>query len=411
MDIDNITITLKNQLLELTRYNATPGNGVTRFPFTPEAKGATEYLRELMLKAGLEVRPDNTGSLIGRLEGEVPETIMIGSHLDSVKNGGAYDGIAGVVCAIETARQITANGDKLHYSLEVIATNDEEGSRFHTGLFTGKVLLGQLSVDTIKKQVDAEGVSVYQAMEAYGLQPKEIQAHVRQDIKAFIETHIEQGPVLEAAHKNIGIVDVIVGIKRVQVTIQGRADHAGTMPMDMRKDALAMAAKIIAPLDDRAKTYPNAVTTVGFIAVEPNIINIIPEKVSFTVDIRGTAQDVIDSLHEALLQDLERVAKQMDLQYQAELLLDAAPVEMNNQLKAYLESSCQAHSLAYMHLPSGAGHDAQIFGMEMPAAMVFVPSVNGRSHCPEEKSDEQDSALAVQVVYDTLKQINEEKAL
>ena len=411
MNIDKISENIKAQLLELTKFNATPGIGVTRFPFTQEAKEATEYLCQLMQNAGLKVTLENSGAVIGRLEGAVPETIMIGSHLDSVKNGGAYDGIAGVICAIETAKEIIAQNKKLHYSLDVIATNDEEGARFHTGFFTSKALMGQLDVETIKQQKDADGISVYEAMKDYGLEPEEIQAHSRKDIKAFIETHIEQGPVLEAAEKNIGIVDVIVGIQRTQITIQGRQDHAGTMPMNMRKDALAMAAKVIAPLDERAKAYPNAVTTVGFITIEPNVINIIPDKVSFTVDIRGISETVIKSLHQALLDDLENESQRMGLPYKVEELLYAVPVEMDSNIKACLEASCQKHNFEYMHLPSGAGHDAQIFGKELPAAMLFVPSVQGRSHCPEEKTDEHDLALAVQVAYDAILQLNQEKSL
>lgn len=411
LNIDNITTSIKTQLAELTAFNATPGNGVTRFPFTPEAKGATAYLQQKMQEAGLKVYLDNTGALIGRLEGAVPETIMIGSHLDSVKNGGAYDGIAGVICALETAKALIANKEQLHYSLEVIATNDEEGARFHTGFFTSKALFGQLDVETIKKQTDADGISVYEAMQTYGLKPEEIKAHTRNNIKAFIETHIEQGPVLEAAQKQIGIVDVIVGIRRTQVTIYGRADHAGTMPMHMRQDALAMAAKVIAPLDERAKQYPNAVTTVGYIACEPNITNIIPSQVSFSVDMRGVSEDVLEGMYQGMLADLERESKRMGLQYKVEELLYAEPVEMHPAIKKLFEASCQAHSLPYMHLPSGAGHDAQIFGKEMPAAMLFVPSVNGRSHCPEEKSDEHDLALAVQVAYDAIVQLNREQPL
>lgn len=407
MNLNLIAEKIKQQLLELTQFNATPGKGVTRFPFTAEAKAATEYLKHLMEEAGLKVRLDNSGSLIGRLEGEVPETIMIGSHLDSVKNGGAYDGIAGVVCAIAIAKEIVENKIPLHYSLEIIATNDEEGARFHTGLFSGKVMFGQLSVEDIKNQKDADGISVYQAMEEYGLEPDKIQDNVRTDIKAFLEIHIEQGPVLEAAEKNIGIVDVIVGIQRTLVTVQGRADHAGTMPMNMRKDAMAMAAKAIAPLDERAKQYPNAVTTVGFVAIEPNVINIVPEKVTFAVDIRGVEETTIKGLNTALLEDLERLSKEMDMSYTAESLLYAEPVVMNEKIRSCYETSCVRNAFPYMHLVSGAGHDAQIFGKEVPAAMLFVPSVAGRSHCPEEKSDENDLAMAVKVAYDAVLQMNE----
>lgn len=402
MNLDTLTTELKTQLQELTQFNATPGVGVTRFPFTEEAKGATEYLRQLMLEAGLEVRLDNSGALIGRLEGEVPDTIMLGSHLDSVKNGGAYDGIAGVVCAIAVAKELKKQAVPLHYSIEVIATNDEEGARFNTGLFTGKVLLGQLSVEDIKGQVDPKGISVYEAMAAYGLKPEEIQQHIRRDIKAFLEIHIEQGPVLEHAQKSIGIVQVIVGIHRCKVTVFGRADHAGTMPMNMRKDAMAMAAKVIAPLDERAKQYSNAVTTAGYFTLEPNVMNIVPEKVTFAVDIRGVDELSIEGMYQGLMQDLERISQEMGMDYKVEELLYAQPVYMDAELKACFERSCQTHNFTYMQLPSGAGHDAQIFGKELPAAMVFVPSMGGRSHCPEEKSEEADLAKAVQVVYDAV---------
>ena len=167
---DNIVKALE----ALQKFTATPGGGVTRFPYTKEAREACEYLKERMEAVGLAVRLDNSGAVIGRLEGKSSATIMIGSHFDSVKHGGAYDGIAGVVCAIEVARLLKESGKELGYSLEVIATNDEEGARFNAGLFTGKVLLGQLTSDGLKAQVDADGVSVYQAMAAYGLKPEEI---------------------------------------------------------------------------------------------------------------------------------------------------------------------------------------------------------------------------------------------
>ena len=167
MTLEESKLRIERALGDLTAFNATPGQGVTRFPFTREARQASAYIKELMEEVGLQVRMDNSGSVIGRLEGLVPETIMTGSHLDSVQNGGAYDGMAGVVTSIEALRLFKEQGIKPYYSYEVIATNDEEGSRFSTGLFTGKVLLGQLTVEAIKDYRDADGVSVYQAMEDY----------------------------------------------------------------------------------------------------------------------------------------------------------------------------------------------------------------------------------------------------
>lgn len=386
----------------LQEFTATPGCGVTRFPYSKEARDACSYLKKLMEAVGLAVRMDNSGAVIGRLEGKSPATIMIGSHFDSVKHGGAYDGIAGVVCAIEVARLLKESGTELGYSLEVIATNDEEGARFNVGLFTGKVLLGQLSSEDLKAQVDADGVSVYQAMAAYGLKPEEIAEHKRDDIKAFIEIHIEQGPVLEAEHKEIGIVDVIVGIKRARIRINGRADHAGTMPMHMRKDALEQATKVISKIGDRARLFHNCVATVGYLQVEPNVMNIIPQSVTFVVDIRGVDEETIMTQYYSLLADLDKMSLESGLTYDVENLLYAEPVRMDEEIKGHFEMSCIERQYDYMHLPSGAGHDAQIFGAQLPAAMLFVPSAGGRSHCPEEKSEAKDLAKAVLVAYDAL---------
>ena len=386
----------------LQEFTATPGCGVTRFPYSKEARDACSYLKKLMEAVGLAVRMDNSGAVIGRLEGKSPATIMIGSHFDSVKHGGAYDGIAGVVCAIEVARLLKESGVELGYSLEVIATNDEEGARFNVGLFTGKVLLGQLNSEDLKAQVDADGVSVYQAMAAYGLKPEEIAEHKRDDIKAFIEIHIEQGPVLEAEHKEIGIVDVIVGIKRARIRINGRADHAGTMPMHMRKDALEQATKVISKIGDRARLFRNCVATVGYLQVEPNVMNIIPQSVTFVVDIRGVDEETIMTQYYSLLADLDKMSLESGLTYDVENLLYAEPVRMDEEIKGHFETSCIERQYDYMHLPSGAGHDAQIFGAQLPAAMLFVPSAGGRSHCPEEKSEAKDLAKAVLVAYDAL---------
>lgn len=386
----------------LQEFTATPGCGVTRFPYSKEARDACSYLKKLMEAVGLAVRMDNSGAVIGRLEGKSPATIMIGSHFDSVKHGGAYDGIAGVVCAIEVARLLKESGTELGYSLEVIATNDEEGARFNVGLFTGKVLLGQLTSEDLKAQVDADGVSVYQAMAAYGLKPEEIAEHKRDDIKAFIEIHIEQGPVLEAEHKEIGIVDVIVGIKRARIRINGRADHAGTMPMHMRKDALEQATKVISKIGDRARLFRNCVATVGYLQVEPNVMNIIPQSVTFVVDIRGVDEETIMTQYYSLLADLDKMSLESGLTYDVENLLYAEPVRMDEEIKGHFEMSCIERQYDYMHLPSGAGHDAQIFGAQLPAAMLFVPSAGGRSHCPEEKSEAKDLAKAVLVAYDAL---------
>lgn len=402
---------IKKHLEDLSKYTSTPGQGVTRFPFTKEARMASEYIMARMAEIGLKTYMDNSGSVIGRLEGQIPETVMIGSHLDSVRCGGAYDGIAGAVCGIEAVRAIVEAGIKPYYSIEVVATNDEEGSRFKSGLFTGKVMDGQLSVDDIKRYRDEDGISVYDAMLEYGLDPDAIADNRRADVKAFIEVHIEQGPVLEAAKKDIGVVDVIVGIRRALVTVNGRADHIGTMPMNMRMDAVEAAAKVIANIGDRARKYPLAVATVGNLNVEPNILNIIPSKVTYSVDFRGTEQIHIDEQYQDMINDLDAVCSRFHMTYQIEETLNVAPVKLYDAFRSYIEESCHERGWSNMHIVSGAGHDAQVYGARMPAAMIFVPSVGGRSHCPEEYSEPRTLAMASATAFDTLLQICKEKQL
>ena len=270
---------------------------------------------------------------------------------------------------------------------------------------------GQLSVDDIKRYRDEDGISVYDAMLEYGLDPDAIADNRRADVKAFIEVHIEQGPVLEAAKKDIGVVDVIVGIRRALVTVNGRADHIGTMPMNMRMDAVEAAAKVIANIGDRARKYPLAVATVGNLNVEPNILNIIPSKVTYSVDFRGTEQIHIDEQYQGMINDLDAVCSRFHMTYQIEETLNVAPVKLYDAFRSYIEESCHERGWSNMHIVSGAGHDAQVYGARMPAAMIFVPSVGGRSHCPEEYSEPRTLAMASATAFDTLLQICKEKQL
>ena len=398
---------IRERITELARYTATPGNGVTRFPFTEESRKAGILIGNWMREAGLSVRLDNTGSIIGRLEGEIPETVMIGSHMDSVKNGGAYDGAAGVICAVAAAAELQASGFRPYYSLEVIATNDEEGSRFRSGLFSPRAMLGQLGPEDLRTFRDDDGISVYEAMRRFGLDPEKTGRVIRKDIAAFLEIHIEQGPVLEAAGREIGIVDTIAGIRRYLITVRGRADHVGTTPMRLRRDALSGACRIIARLTERAAENPPAVATVGSLRVEPNIINIIPAKAEFTADIRAASDPVLQAQHEGLMDDCRSVCSELGLEYEIRSLLDTGPVPMSRQITDIFENSCIERGFSHMHLVSGAGHDAMVFGAKVPAAMLFVPSTGGRSHCPEEHSDERILAMAAEVAADTMIKINQ----
>lgn len=405
--INEIGINIEKHLKALREFTSTSGNGVTRFPFTKEAKMAVKYLENEMKKIGLQTRIDESGAIIGRLEGKEKRTIIIGSHYDSVKYGGEFDGIAGVVCGLEVARLLKEKDFSSKYSIEIIGTNDEEGARFKSGFFTSKAMLGQLKTSDLKEFKDADNISIYDAMKGYGLNPEAIQEAKRNldEIKAFLEIHIEQGPILENHKKDIGIVDTIVGMQRYMVTIQGRADHAGTTPMDMRIDAVEAAAKIIASIGDIARAYEDAVATVGSMKVLPNEINTIAQNVTFSIDIRSTKQETVNFIYEKIKEQIENIERRYGAKYSIANTLSVNPVDMDEGLKEKIQESCIKRSFSYEHINSGAGHDSLPMAEFIDTAMIFVPSKDGRSHSREEFTSYEHLAKATLVALDTITNI------
>jgi allantoate deiminase len=405
--IKEITLNIEKHLKSLREFTSTRGNGVTRFPFTQEAKEAVQYLENEMKKVGLETRIDESGAVIGRLEGQGKKAILIGSHYDSVKYGGEFDGIAGIVCGIEVARLIKEKDFVPKYSLEIVGTNDEEGARFKSGFFSSKAMIGQLTISDLKNLKDTNNISIYDAMKEYGLNPEDINNAKRNldDIKGFLEIHIEQGPILEKHGRDIGIVDTIVGMQRYMVTIQGRADHAGTTPMDMRIDAVEIATKIISNIGDIARLYRNAVATVGSIKVLPNEINTIAQNVTFSIDIRSTKQESIDSIYEEITRQIKQTTSKFNSKYSITNTLCVNPVDMNEGLKERIEESCIKRNFSYEHINSGAGHDSLPMAEAVDTAMIFVPSKAGRSHCKEEFTNYEYLAKAALVALDAITNI------
>ncbi len=396
-----IAAELECEIKKLSAFSKPGSRGTTRLPFTYEAKDAAEYIKELMEEAGLRVRMDETGAVIGRREGRKKEAYLIGSHYDSVENGGNYDGIAGVLCGIEIARLLVSCRE-MEYSLEIIAANDEEGARFSGGFFTSKAMLGQWTVEELKERKDKNSVSIYEAMKEYGLKPEKIGDAKRNlsDIKGFFEIHIEQGPVLEANNQDIGIVKTIVGMERRMITVYGRADHAGTTPMDMRKDAVEMAAKVIAGIGDCARKYPETVATVGYVNVTPNTVNTIAQKVEFSLDVRSPQkkhiEDVMFEIHNILSRNTV---------FSEQKTLSAEPVDMDEDFRHMLKVAAKEKNYSWQEINSGAGHDSLPIGMVIPTAMVFVPSVGGRSHCPEEYTRPDSLEKAVLLLFHVIKKL------
>ena len=408
MGIEDVTGRIARDLEHLKQYTATPGNGCTRLPFTKEARDAVNYLKELMTEAGLEVTEDAAGNVIGTLKGEDPDApcVMMGSHYDSVVNGGDYDGIAGVICAIEVARILKEEGFVPKRNFAVVGFCDEEGMRFGTGYFGSGAMLGHRDVEYTKKFADTDGVTIYDAMKGYGLDPEKIgeAAWKEGSIGQFLEAHIEQGPVLDAEGTELGLVEGIVGIQRYMVTVHGRADHAGTTPMDMRMDAVDAATKVISKIADWAREKADGtVSTVGYINTVPGGMNIVAEKVEFTVDIRSMNNDNINDITNRIRKALDKEVAEYGGSYEMDNKLTITPVHLSSEMLDFMEADCKERGYTYRRMPSGAGHDSLEIGQSIPTVMIFTPSKEGRSHCPVEFTKYSEFAKASVIMKDLAK--------
>lgn len=403
---------IQNDIEQLSKFNATPGKGLTRMSFTKEDRGAREYIKEQMKQAGLEVYEDAAGTVIGRLEGELNSapTVMVGSHYDSVKNGGNFDGPAGVVTALETARVMKDKGLKPKFPVEFIAMIEEEGGRFGGGLFASRAMVGKVTRESLDSFKDSQGVSIAEAMKDFGFDPNKILDAVRkpEDVKAFLELHIEQGPILESGNKEIGIVEYIVGICQIEVVVKGRPDHAGTTPMEMRADALDAASLVISKISTFAKDAgEGTVSTVGTLSLLPGAANIVPGEVKFTVDMRSKKAECIDEVKGKIEAALAEVAASKGVNYTVVEKLSVPPVKLAEDILLMLNKHSDNLGLKKQTMLSGAGHDAMVMASITDVGLIFVPSKDGRSHCPEEWTDYEDLQKGIEVVCETIIEISE----
>ncbi|MEL7649904.1 MAG: M20 family metallo-hydrolase [Sedimentibacter sp.] len=392
---------IKNDILQLSKFNSTPEKGLTRLSFTKEDRGAREYIKEQMKEAGLLVYEDSAATILGKLQGEIEggPAVMIGSHYDSVRNGGIFDGNAGVVTALEIARVFKENNIKPKYPVEFIAMIEEEGSRFRGGLFASRAMTGKVTRQTLDKYVDNDGITIAEAMKDFGFDPDKIEQATRkkETVKAFLELHIEQGPILENTKADVGIVEYIVGIEEIEVTVIGRPDHAGTTPMTMRKNALDAAAPVIANVSKFAlEAGEGTVATIGILELEPGAANIVPSKVTFTVDIRSRNVECINEVKDKIINLLN---KETSCEIQTVQKLFAPPVKMDEQIVGDLSKYCDELGFKKQMMLSGAGHDAMVMADITRVGMIFVPSRGGRSHCPEEWTEFEDLQKGIELAY------------
>lgn len=359
-----------------------------RATYTEEDQKALKLLEQWMREKDLEVFYDDIGNLFGKIEGEQDRIVLTGSHRDTVKNGGKYDGALGVICAIAAAGSLYAELGKPKKSVEVVAFGEEEGSRFLSGYLGSRYFVGQLSDDILQER-DANGITLIEAIRQAEFSGKKTQKLPQmQEVERFIELHIEQGGVLEQSGEQVGLVTSIVGLLIGKITIEGHQNHAGTTPMHLRKDPVTKAAQFITEMNQWVMAYGEAVTcTFGEIQVFPNKSNVIAGSVSLSFDIRSTSP--------AILQEAQTRIKNLQQQedgfrYTLEFAAPDAPAQMDEAGLKLLEEAARKLHLSYRKMHSGAGHDAEMLAQKIKTNMIFVPSVGGISHSPLEYSKPDD---------------------
>ncbi|UCJ15759.1 allantoate amidohydrolase [Pseudomonas sp. MM211] len=377
---------------------------LTRVYLSTEHLRANALVGEWMQAAGMRVWQDAVGNICGRYEGQSAgaQALLLGSHLDTVRNAGRYDGMLGVVAAIETVQHFHDRGIRLPLAIEIVGFADEEGTRFGITLLGSRGLTGSWPQSWVD-QTDANGVSVAQAMTAVGLDAARIPSAARKadDFAAYLELHIEQGPCLEREQLALGVVTAINGARRLNCRFVGMAGHAGTVPMSHRKDALAAAAQWMVYIEAQTmQRDPQLVATVGTLQCQPGAVNVIPGEVALTLDVRGPQDQALADLLDDLLSQGEAIARQRGLQFHASQYYGIPATRCDEAVQASLArvlTQVQGRSLS---LPSGAGHDAIAMAEHWPVGMLFVRCAGGVSHHPAEAVEVGDVALAIQACVD-----------
>jgi N-carbamoyl-L-amino-acid hydrolase len=396
---------LQATLEKLSEFGKNPEGGVTRLGFSETELAAREYVIALMKQASLQVRIDAAGNIFGsRLGSENLPILLFGSHIDSVLHGGNFDGDLGSLGAIEVIRALNAQNVKTRHPLEVVIWTNEEGNHFGLTTLGSGVAAGQLGPEVLDRK-DDQGLTLADWLGKYGQDPTHLtDARIHPGtLAAFVELHIEQGPNLEENKIPIGVVQGIVGLKRWMCTATGFANHAGTTPMNRRKDALAAAAKEILAVREAVRAEPGRqVGTVGFVKVEPGAVNVIPGRAQFPVELRDLDPAVIDRMWQHIQEKFKQIDQDENVATTCTPLDDAEPASADPAVKSAIYAAAQSLNLATLDLPSGAVQDAQKMAKIAPMGMIFVPSHNGISHSPKEYTSWPDAANGVEVLYRTL---------
>ena len=374
---------LNADVRDLRRFGGTPDGGTHRVAYSDEDLAAREWVLGRMRDAGLRTGIDTAGNIVGELQGTDPALppLAFGSHIDTVPFGGSYDGTIGVLGAVEIVRTLQADGTRLRHPLRLFVFQNEEGGKTGSRLLIGAVEPGELDLET------ASGFSIREGIRRIGGTPDDLSAPLLRpgSLAGFLELHIEQGATLERAGVPIGVVEGIVGIRRWFVTVTGEKNHAGTTPMDQRRDALVTASRLVASIHDTAREMEGRqVATVGRMEVSPGAPNVIPESARFTLEIRDLSMEGIQRVFDAVSEAGESMAERDGTRVEMEPYYESEAAPSDEGLRRAVEEAADGVGLGHLRMPSGAGHDAQSMAKLCPMAMVFVPSRAGISHAPEE---------------------------
>jgi allantoate deiminase len=397
----------------LAKISDVPGK-TTRTFASPAMHRANKLVAKWVREAGMKTRVDPIGNLIGHYDSAKPgaKILLLGSHLDTVRNAGKFDGPLGVILAIACVENLHRQKIRLPFAIEVVGFADEEGVRYQSAYLGSKVLAGCFDEKDLRRKDDT-GISMHNAIKNFGGNPSKLKSarlNPKQLI-GYVEAHIEQGPVLEKKKLAVGIVTVIAGQTRARVSFIGRAGHAGTTPMNLRKDALCAAAEFILVVENLARKTLGLVATVGEISVKAGASNVIPGDVRLTLDIRHEDDSARKSAHSALKQIAFRIARRRKLQLDGEVVHETAAVNCSENLSRLLGKSVKRRQKKIVRLSSGAGHDAAVMAKITPAAMLFIRCKNGISHHPDESVKVQDVQIAFDVMNDFLRSLGEKCGL
>ncbi len=390
---------LRELIEQFSQFGATENGGVTRLSLSDEDVLARNYFCECCEALGMDIHVDDMGNIYATLAGkkDVPPIVM-GSHLDSVEKGGRFDGVLGILTAIEAIRTIKENEIEVDIPLMIVNFTNEEGARFDPAMMSSGVITSKFDKEKMLQSTDKNGVRFHEALQASGYEGE--QANRLKEALAYIELHIEQGPVLEAKQHEIGVVEGVLGMVCYEITITGQSNHAGTTPMTMRKDPMIVASTIITELHEQlGKIEEQLVFTFGRLNVSPNIHTVIPNQVTFTIDSRHQNPEVMEQVEDILLA-LPETAGGCNIH--PVKLWGRETVYFDTAICNEVEKACQSFGYTVHRMFSGAGHDAQYMASMVPSAMIFVPSIQGKSHCEEEKTTFEDCAKGADILLETV---------